>query len=627
MRAQPVRAAMAAIVAAVTLIPASRVEAALPQGVSAGDVTQSAAVLWAATDTVGDVIFDLATDPAFGNILATATVSVTDPLVPARVAVTGLSPATRYYYRATDASMQTRTGTFRTPAAPGAARQGFRLGVSGDWRGELSPYPAIRNVPDRGLDLFVKLGDTIYADVPSPAVPIPQCLTLTDFRLKHAEVYSARFGLDAWGDAHAATPVLAMIDDHEVTNDFIGGAPPASHPLFAGDPAPFINQTQLFRRALQAFIEYNAVEDLVWSEPNDPRLDGVSKLYRSRTYGRDAAVFLLDARSFRDPGLPAANPLDPNSIGAYVVASFTPGRTLLGVPQLAQLKADLLAAQQACVTWKFVHVPEPIQNLGVVNASDRFEGFAWERTDLLRFIRDNSITNVVFVAADFHGTLINNVQYTDGPFTPQISLGAFEVVTGAVAYHEPFGPTIAGLAFSLGFPGAISPAQYAALPAPQKEAYIQNLINLQMVLLGYSPLGLQDADLRGVQLLAGTWTATNTYGWTEFDVDPVTQKLTVTTYGVDYYSESQLLADPAGVVARVPQVVSQFSVLPTFRRGDVDCSGCIDFDDIDAFVAALGGQAGYQAQYPSCVWQYADVNGDGVVNFDDIDPFVALLGS
>ncbi|MBK9128235.1 MAG: hypothetical protein IPM13_10610 [Phycisphaerales bacterium] len=61
--------------------------------------------------------------------------------------------------------------------------------------------------------------------------------------------------------------------------------------------------------------------------------------------------------------------------------------------------------------------------------------------------------------------------------------------------------------------------------------------------------------------------------------------------------------------------------------GDVDCDGDVDFDDIDAFVAALSGPAAYAAQYPDCRWLNADCDGDGDVDFDDIDPFVALIGS
>ncbi len=64
---------------------------------------------------------------------------------------------------------------------------------------------------------------------------------------------------------------------------------------------------------------------------------------------------------------------------------------------------------------------------------------------------------------------------------------------------------------------------------------------------------------------------------------------------------------------------------PALHPGDLDCDGDIDFDDIDAFVLALSGQAGYEAAYPDCNWMNADCNNDGTVDFDDIDAFVAIL--
>ena len=61
------------------------------------------------------------------------------------------------------------------------------------------------------------------------------------------------------------------------------------------------------------------------------------------------------------------------------------------------------------------------------------------------------------------------------------------------------------------------------------------------------------------------------------------------------------------------------------RPGDLNCDGVVDFDDIDPFVLALGGQAGYEVAWPGCRWLNADCNGDGEVDFDDIDAFVATL--
>ena len=66
---------------------------------------------------------------------------------------------------------------------------------------------------------------------------------------------------------------------------------------------------------------------------------------------------------------------------------------------------------------------------------------------------------------------------------------------------------------------------------------------------------------------------------------------------------------------------------PTLCAGDVNCSGTVDFDDIDRFVEALGYPGGAGWPDPNCQWLNGDCNGDGNVNFDDIDPFVARIGA
>jgi hypothetical protein len=60
-------------------------------------------------------------------------------------------------------------------------------------------------------------------------------------------------------------------------------------------------------------------------------------------------------------------------------------------------------------------------------------------------------------------------------------------------------------------------------------------------------------------------------------------------------------------------------------RGDLNCDGVVNFDDISPFVTALVSQTTYEARYPGCPWLNGDINGDGAVDFDDISPFVGCL--
>jgi len=586
--------------------------ATLPNGVASGDVTQTTAVLWARASALGTVRFTYAAAAAPGKPLGVVEVEAVGLFQPVKVQIGGLEAGTAYVYSAQDAAGASSSGRFTTPAAAGEQR-GVRLAISGDWRGELSPYPSVRNVVERGPDLWISFGDTIYADVPSPDLPLPQALTLADFRVKHNEVYSTRLGLNTLRDVRGAVPILAVIDDHEVTNDFAGGAAPASDPRFAGDPAPFINESAFFLRGVQAFQEFNPINTETYGQTDDPRTAGKVKMYRSRRYGRDAAIFMLDARSFRDTELPAVDPDDPSTILSFLINSFNPARTMLGRVQLDEVKADLLAAQHAGVTWKFVLVPEPIQNLGVAAAGDRFEGYAAERSELLRHIAQNEILNVVFVTADIHGTLVNNLNYQDGPLGAQIPTGAFEISTGSVAYDAPFGPTVAELAEQINAPGSIPFQTYLSLSYEEREAYIEGLVNFQAGVLGYDTLGLDGSDIDAV-LVSGGYTATSTYGWSEFGVDAATQQLTVTTFGVPAYTAADLEADPVGITGLQPRVVSEFVVRPIRCRVDFNRDGVVNSQDFFEYIAAFFSES-----------LLADYHRDGVINSQDVFDFLAAF--
>ncbi|MFC1604504.1 PhoD-like phosphatase N-terminal domain-containing protein, partial [Planctomycetota bacterium] len=201
----------------------------LPNGVACGDVTQISAVLWAHSLVPGEVTFDYSTFEDFEKVDGYETVAVMDVNQPVKVEISGLIPATQYYYRITDAQNETAVGQFRTPYDIGISA-GLRFGASGDWQ-QAPPFPSLKNVPGRDLDFFIKLGDSIYADSETPALPgVVQARTLEDFRIKQNENLSIRFGSNVMALLNASTPILATIDDHEIVDNFAGGAIPGQSP-------------------------------------------------------------------------------------------------------------------------------------------------------------------------------------------------------------------------------------------------------------------------------------------------------------------------------------------------------------------------------------------------------------
>ena len=72
--------------------------------------------------------------------------------------------------------------------------------------------------------------------------------------------------------------------------------------------------------------------------------------------------------------------------------------------------------------------------------------------------------------------------------------------------------------------------------------------------------GLIDATL-----VQGDYVAVHNYGWTEFEIDPQSQQLRVMTWGIAPYTAEDLRVNPEEVLARTPQIISEFIVNP--QRG------------------------------------------------------------
>jgi endonuclease/exonuclease/phosphatase family metal-dependent hydrolase len=86
-----------------------------------------------------------------------------------------------------------------------------------------------------------------------------------------------------------------------------------------------------------------------------------------------------------------------------------------------------------------------------------------------------------------------------------------------------------------------------------------------------------------------------------------------------------ILSNAADQPSRLVTLLGEVTGGQTWQPGDMNCDGVVSYADINPFVLALSGQAGYEAQYPSCDFMNADCNNDGVVSYADINPFVQLL--
>ena len=401
---------LAAQQSAPAVITSERMRPGLPYGVQTGDLAGDRAILWARADRPARMMVEWATTEAFDDArVVRGPAALEDTDYTARIDLAGLPLGQRVFYRVVMVDLADHklasepvTGSLWTPPA---ARRDIRFvwsgdtvgqgwGINLDWGG-MRIYETMRQVEPA---FFIHSGDTIYADGPiaaeqeTPDGAIWKNVT-TEAKAKVAETLAEFRGNYAYNlmdenvrRFNAAVPMLAQWDDHEITNNWY------PHEDLAGDPRKadykVTSVDLLSARGARAFMEYMPVR----AHPLE-----TERLYGAFGYGPSLGVFRIDMRSYRGPNT-ANDQTEPG-----------PDTVFLGPEQIRWLKQALLASR---ATWKVIASDMPIGL--IVPDGDLFENLAngdgpprgreLEIAGLLRFIRDNDITGVVWLTADVHYT-------------------------------------------------------------------------------------------------------------------------------------------------------------------------------------------------------------------------------
>ncbi|WP_220454308.1 alkaline phosphatase D family protein [Nocardioides immobilis] len=385
----------------------------LTSGARSGEVTTSSAVLWSRAAEPGRMMVRLGSGGRRRTIRGPWTTHRTD--LTARIHLTDLAPGREY-----DATVwfEDHDGTksaplplaFRTAPIHAAAQS---IVWSGDtngqgWgidraRGGMTTY---RSMLDVRPDLFIHVGDTIYADEPMvetrtveedgstwrnelTAEVMVVAETLADFRGRHR--YPLRD--DNVRDFYSAVPSVVQWDDHETCNNWWPGE------IIDDERYTERRADVLAIRGRRAWQEYQPVpvKRLV---PRDGDGFVPTRIYRRIPRGQHLDLFLLDMRSYRGP-----NPdVDP----AVVRNRLQVG--LLGTEQEDWLVRELRAST---ATWKVISVDQPLSappsrlyDLDGVSNGDpgRPLGREPEIGRILAAIKRHGIKNVVWITADVHYT-------------------------------------------------------------------------------------------------------------------------------------------------------------------------------------------------------------------------------
>ncbi|MFJ4121226.1 alkaline phosphatase D family protein [[Kitasatospora] papulosa] len=451
-----VKAAAATAVAGSVLAAATSARAAggpaFLHGVASGDPLPDGILLWTRVTPAPDavpgsglgadtpVVWEIAEDKAFSRVAARGTTVAragSDHTVKADVR--GLRPATAYFFRfsvggggAEDGQgVLSPVGRTRTAPAAGAPVPGIRFGVvsCANWEaGWFSPYRHLAARAD--LDAVLHLGDYIYEyasgsyptqdTVVRPHAPLHEIVSLADYRLRHA-TYKTDTDLQA---LHAAHPVIAIWDDHEFANDAWSGGAENHTP---GTEGPW---TARMAAAKQAYFEWMPV-----------RASTEGTVYRRLRFGDLAELHLLDLRSFRS---------EQASVGNGAVDD--PERSITGRAQLDWLKAGLTASD---ARWKLVgtsvmispvafgalpaHLLAPLAELlglpaeGLAVNVDQWDGYTDDRKELISHLRDDAVTDTVFLTGDIHMAWANDVPVKAATYPLSASAATEFVVTSVTS--------------------------------------------------------------------------------------------------------------------------------------------------------------------------------------------------
>jgi phosphodiesterase/alkaline phosphatase D-like protein len=407
--------AVAAAAAALTLLfPGSALAAKkFTSGVTAGEISDTSAIVWGRTANPGFVRAQVATDASFQNVVVRRDLrSVVGNNNTIQTRVSGLKPNRVHFYRfcLQGGGGCSAVGKFRTAPPPDLSTP-IRFAFSGDETGFRLPgasqpfwgtFKAFNSMLAENNHFNIDFGDTIYSDPEVPNAPVALGVG------EKWRMYRQKLAVTNMQRIRSATGLYNHWDDHEFINDF--SIPEDGRPLY--------------NRGVRAFRNFMPV---TYSDKRG--------IYRSFRWGKNLEIFFLDQRSFRSakasaggtcdnpqtdsPDLAPTAPQSTRNVFSALVPSLSepvsqacknrinsPNRTYLGHNQLYRF---IYEVENSTARWKVVMNELPIQQFYAL-PYDRWEGYAYERVKLLNVLQQRNIDHLVFLTTDVHAGLANVVR-------------------------------------------------------------------------------------------------------------------------------------------------------------------------------------------------------------------------
>ncbi|UTZ21536.1 alkaline phosphatase D family protein [Vibrio campbellii] len=313
-------------------------DASFEHGVASGDPTQTQLIIWTRVTTEAsyvDVSWQVSATEDFSSIEQSGTFATdTSRDFTVKVDVQNLNPNTQYYYRFMVGEASSIVGITQTLPVGSLDKASMAVVSCANYpAGYFNVYKEILEQHQKAsFDVVLHLGDYIYeygaggyasedaAALGREPSEGTECITLDDYRKRYAQ-YRQDEDLQA---LHAALPMIAIWDDHELAND------------------AWKEGAENHHNSEGSFNDRRAAAAAAWTEWLPVRENTFSSMliYRQFAFGDLINLMMLDTRLVgRDQPLDYFSLDAPTmeAIGGLVAQSRSTERELLGTEQLAWL--------------------------------------------------------------------------------------------------------------------------------------------------------------------------------------------------------------------------------------------------------------------------------------------------
>ncbi|CAN0358580.1 unnamed protein product [Ascophyllum nodosum] len=390
-------------------------------GAVVGDVTWDKATVWSRSDensTMQVVIFECGVNYTDSDFVGETEVNSTSDYT-GLVDFSGLTDRTCYRARVTFADENDIIGSAATANFTTAPTPEITQAVKFAWSGDMSGQNVCRDIDEgfpimnalnavEGMDFFLNVGDAIYGDGFCTETGLGNNTQVAgDFvRSYNLENYWAHWKYNLADPGYqtllSSQAFFMTWDDHEVVDNFGPG-------YDTRKAEPYTAGVHLLPIGMEAFLNYNPIR--ATSDPSE-QLD----FYRKVSWGKSVDLFVLDCRQYRS--LPTASDTTDNP------------KTMLGATQLEWLKDELAnstALWKILVTSVTLSVPTGPDDArdGWANMNSS-TGYEIELREILRYLSDQDMHNVVFISADVHFAQVLKYE----PFSDVPDFDFYEIMVG-----------------------------------------------------------------------------------------------------------------------------------------------------------------------------------------------------